>query len=229
MVTEWKEATTPSGHNHQNLHGCYYHLRVKVQVSVPSPIPPSPCSLSIPCVFYTKTGATDAKMHVLGVCTPSKGLEIASAIAVSTASWYFVVFRSLPSIQFNLVSIKKGGWEGDCSTSRKEDGTGRRRREESSTTQNRRRRRKATPHTEEENGSTSPKEEGTQLPFGVELPSHPRSSGWCCFAPSFCGLVSLSPSPFVGHAALPSLSSSGAAFTCSLWEVQCVFWTGLLT
>ena len=50
---------------HQNFHRCHYQLRAKIQVCLPSPIPPSLCSLPhFLCVLY-KTEATDANIHVL--------------------------------------------------------------------------------------------------------------------------------------------------------------------
>ena len=78
---------------HQRVHRRHHQLRVKVQVYLPSLILPSPCSLPTFCVFCARP-ATDVNMHVLGVCILPKGLEIASAIAMSTASWYFLVLRS---------------------------------------------------------------------------------------------------------------------------------------
>ena len=42
-------------------------------------------------VLY-KTAATVVNMHDRGVCAPPKGAEIAHAIAMFTASWYFAFF-----------------------------------------------------------------------------------------------------------------------------------------
>ena len=79
---------------HQSFHRRHHQQRAGVQLCLPSPIIPSPCSHSHFLCVLCKTAATDVNVHVLGVCVHLKDLEIAYAIAMFTASWYFAIFIS---------------------------------------------------------------------------------------------------------------------------------------
>ena len=71
---------------HRHLH-CRHHQRAGAQVYLPFSNLSSPCSHPN---FY-KTAANVVNIHVRGVCEPPEGMEIASAIAMSTTSWYFAM------------------------------------------------------------------------------------------------------------------------------------------